>query len=225
MTEYQTAKHNMYGMILKEASNNESAVNLIPGFKDGINTLRAIHNEMESTRMLQEVDLTGIAADKQATIDDLADITVEVAGAVYSYADKKNNRTLMEKVNYKESVIENLTNAELLSATGIILQEAVNVPAADLENEGISQEEMNRLRELYDLFHDVKSKPREAIIDRRGYTKKLAELFRKAYRVKKNTLDRLAPQYKRKAPEFYDTYKAASIILFRKAAKKKEESK
>src|SRR5690606_32116839 len=103
MTEYQTAKHNMYGMILKEASNHESAVNLIPGFKDGINTLRAIHNEMESTRMLQEVDLTGITADKQATIDDLANITVEVAGAVYSYADKKNNRTLMEKVNYKES--------------------------------------------------------------------------------------------------------------------------
>lgn len=220
MTEYQTAKHNMYRMIIKESSNNQESVNMIPGFKTGIDFLVSTCDQIEATRIEQEKDIKGITTDKLDTLDDLVDSTIEVAGAVFSYADKKGNNTLMEKVNFKESVVEKMSQPDLVTAAGIVLKEAETVPLADLQNEGITPDEMNTFKELLNVFKNVNSSTREAIIDRRGHTKKLAELFRQAYRIKKNTLDRLAPQYKKKAPAFYDKYRAASMIIYKKAAKK-----
>ena len=48
----------------------------------------------------------------------------------------------------------------------------------------------------------------------------MAELFSQAENIKKNTLDRLAPQFERKAPEFYNKYKTAAHVIYRRAAKK-----
>ena len=58
-------------------------------------------------------------------------------------------------------------------------------------------------------FNETKSGPKEAIIDRSESTERLRVLFNEANLIVKNSLDKLAPQYKRKAPEFYRRYKIA----------------
>ena len=47
----------------------------------------------------------------------------------------------------------------------------------------------------------------------------LADLFAEAADLKKNTLDRLACQYQRKAPEFYQKYKAAATVIYKRSVK------
>jgi len=44
-------------------------------------------------------------------------------------------------------------------------------------------------------------------------------LFAEAADLKKNTLDRLACQYQRKAPEFYQKYKAAATVIYKRSVK------
>jgi len=61
---------------------------------------------------------------------------------------------------------------------------------------------------------------REAGIEQSGSTKQIAELFIRAEEIKRNTLDRLAPQFQRKAPEFFNKYKDAANVIYRRSAKK-----
>jgi len=44
-------------------------------------------------------------------------------------------------------------------------------------------------------------------------------LFAEAADLKKNTLDRLASQYQRKAPEFYQKYKVTATVIYKRSLK------
>ena len=101
--------------------------------------------------------------------------------------------------------------------------EAGKIPAEALAEEGITAEEMTLLADAYNQFRDIVNSKREAVIERSGYTDRLAELFAEAASLKKNTLDRLATQFQRKAPEFYQKYKDAATVIHKRTAKKTTE--
>lgn len=139
----------------------------------------------------------------------LADYVIELSGAVHSHAYQTGNDTLMSRVSYKPSVIKHLATAELLKVAGVVLVEAQNLPAEELMQAGIGPEDLSTVQNLIAELKVVNTGPKEAIIDRAGVTEKLSVLFAESSGIVKNTLDKLAPQYKRKAPEFYRRYKAA----------------
>jgi len=149
---------------------------------------------------------------------EVIDYLVDVSGALHSYAISTNNQTLKAKVNYKESAISKMAQPDLIKAAAIVIEEADKIGPA-LAGEGISTIELNEFRTAYNKFKETSSEPREAIIDRTGYTQQLADLFSEASDLKKYTLDRLATQFKRKAPEFYAKYKAASMVIYKRNSK------
>jgi hypothetical protein len=223
MNKYQTARLDSLKLIVKESNNNPNSIALVPKFGVVINRIGTICTEIESHQVQQEKDLTGITTDKDLAHENLIDSTVEIAGAVYSYAHDMNNNTLMSKVNYKSTSIEKMTQSEVVAVAGIILEEALKVPATDLVNEGISTEEMTAYEELISHFKNIKSSKREAVIDRSGTTEKINDLFREASTLVKDKLDRLAAQFKRKDPDFYLKYKAARAVQYHTAPKKSAE--
>jgi conjugal transfer/entry exclusion protein len=77
---------------------------------------------------------------------------------------------------------------------------------------------MADFKTAYNQFHEGSSNTREAIIDRSGHTQKLLDLFEEASDLKKN-LNRLASQFKRKAPEFYQKYMAAANVIYKTSPK------
>jgi hypothetical protein len=222
MNSYQISTKPSYKLIVTEAKNNVAAVSLIPTFAKGINRLEEITNEMDSLGVQQAKDLTGITKDKHSVLEELTDYTVDVAGAVHSYAVSKNDKTLQEKVNFKVTRVTNMNQQELMDAAAITLEEARKISAETLAEEGITAEELTEFTDLYNTFKNTASGKREAEIDRSGHTDRLAELFAEAADLKKNTLDRLATQFQRKAPEFYLKYKAAATIIHKRSAKKTE---
>jgi len=100
------------------------------------------------------------------------------------------------------------------------LNEAQKIP--ELSNAGISPEELNEFSEVLTRLKDSTTNRREAGIEQSGSTKRIAELFSQGEDIKKNTLDRLAPQFQRKAPEFYNKYKTAANVIYRRGGKKKD---
>lgn len=220
MNKHQSSKLDSLKLIAKESENNPESISKVPKFGVVVDRLRQICSDIEELQIEQEKDLTGITADKGVALENLSDSSIEIAGALYSYAHDKNDNILMAKVNLKATQIANMTQSELTATAKIILEEASQVPQEELANEGISADELSAYSELINYFSSVKSSKREAVIDRSGVTEKLSKLFEEANSLVKNKLDRLAVQFKRKDPDFYLKYKAARAIQYRATPKK-----
>ena len=218
MNSYQKAKFKSYKLIVIEKNNNPEIVATIPYFEQGVDKLAALLPEIESQSVTQDKDFTGLTKDKNNLIDHVADYVIEVSGAVHSYAELNGNKALQSLVNYKPTKVVRLDQHDLITAADIVLNEAQKIP--DLNNAGISPEELNEFNEALTRLKNSTSNRREAGIEQSGSTKRIAELFSRAEDIKKNTLDRLAPQFQRKAPEFYNKYKAAATVIYKHAAKK-----
>jgi len=219
MNDYQSAKLASYKLIVKESKSYPEVVSLIPTFDSGINKLDAIIIEIDDIGIQQAKDITGVTADKKTIINELNENLVDVSGAMHSIAVTRNDKTLQAKVNFKESKVGRMTQAELMNAAAIVLEEAVKMAPEVLAGEGITAEEMTNFRAVYTQCKLASSDTRGAIIDRSGYTQRLSVLFGKASDLKKNTLDRLVSQFKRKSPEYYQKYKAASLVSYRHSSK------
>ena len=219
MNTYQISRLASNKLIVIEAKNAPATISLIPTFAKGITRMDEINTEIDSLSMQQSKNITGITHDKNAQLEDVIGYIIDVAGAVHSYAIGKGDKTLQAKVNYKVTRIDKMKQAEVIDAAGVVLEEAGKIPAEALADEGITAEEMTKFAAAYTLLKGSTSGTREAVIERTSYTDRLADLFTEAADVKKNTLDRLASQFIRKAPEFYNKYKAASTVIHRHAAK------
>lgn len=219
MNDYQTAKQASYKLIAKEAKNYPTEVSLIPTFATGISRLETISNQIDVISTQQAKAITGVTGDKNVVMGEVIDYLVDISGAVHSYAISKGNQTLQAKVNYKESVISKMSQSDLTKAAAIVIEEAEKIAPEVLANEGITATELTEFKTAFGEFKEISSDPRGAIIDRTGYTQQLADLFSEASDLKKNTLDRLASQFRRKAPEFYQKYNAASTVIYKKSVK------
>ncbi len=208
-----------YDLMIIEAKKDSVATALIPNFQKGMTRLEEIKNEIEGLAVEQAKDLTGITDDKKATLDHLSADLIDVAGALHSYANGKGDNILMAKVDYRTNRVHTMKQADIIHASGIVLEEAGKVPAEALADEGITAEEVAGFTADYNHFKGVTSSKREAIIDRTDHTDRIAELFAEAADLKKNTLDRLATQFQRKAPTFYNKYKAAATVIHKHTSK------
>ena len=217
MNSYQKAKLKSYKLIVIEKNNHPEIAATIPYFEQGVDKLAAILPEIELLSANQDKDLTGITEDKNDLADQVIDHLIEVSGAVHSYAELNGNKALQSLVNYKPTKVIRLDQHDLITAADIVLNEAQKIP--ELSNAGINPEELTEFSEVLASLKNSTTNRREAGIEQSGSTKRIAELFSRAEDIKKNTLDRLAPQFQRKAPEFFNKYKTAANVMYRRAAK------
>ena len=195
------------------------AISLVPRFASTFATLKVVVSKIDDLSAKQAKDITGVTEDKNTLMDDVIHQLVDVSGAVNSYAIFTNDKTLAAKVNYKEWTVEKMSLTDLLNACSIVLEEASKIAPEELTMEGITVAELTEFKSDYEQLKAGKSDTRSAIIERTGYTQQIADLFTEAADLKKNTLDRLSTQFQRKSPEFYQKYKAASMVIFKRSAK------
>ncbi len=213
MTNYQSAKLASYKLIVYESEIYADSVALIPKFKAGLISLKAVCSEAEEIQTMQEKDLTGVAEDKHQILTQLIDLMVEISGALQSYAREMNNNELHEITCFSESSIHRLKHAEIRSAANLLNTEIDKLSPEECTAEGISPEDLAEFTRLYEEFSDNLQAPRKAILKRSGLTGKLSNLFNEAANLKRDVLDNLVVQFKRKDPEFYAQYMAAANVI------------
>jgi hypothetical protein len=224
MNLIQKAKLTSYELVVKESKNSPKAMALIPAFAIGIKELESINAQIEEAAIQQIKDIGGVTTNKDTRMDDLNDLLEDVSGAIHEYAIKKKDAALATKVNYNENKISKMSRTDLISASGAVVEEAGKIAPEDLLIQGISTEELKDFEDAYLAYKAVSTDPREAKIEHSGYTKQIANLFVEATNLKKKRLDRLATQFKRKDPDFYQKYQAASIIFYRRSSKKSTDN-
>jgi hypothetical protein len=130
----------------------------------------------------------------------------------------------MERVNFKTGKLSKMMPGMLISAATTTLEEAKKVPAADLAKAGITAAELTAYEEMVTYFKGIANSPRAAIIETSVHTKRLKELFAESSALFRETLDRLARQFKDKAPDFYLKYRGARKAIRHTPVKPKAET-
>ncbi len=219
MNDYQNAKHASYKLMVIEAKKYPKEVAMIPAFATGMARLETINKLTEELGIQQAKNLTGITKNKNAVANTVIDYLLDISGAVHSFAVSQNDKTLQGKVNYKVTAVDRMSIPDLLKAVAIVIEEADKLTPEQLTEQGITIAEITEFKAGYAELNTTNSDKRTAEIDRSGYTQQIADLFAEAADLKKNVLDRLATQFQRKAPEFYQKYKAASIVIYKRKKK------
>lgn len=207
MNKYQSVRLQMLELVTKEALNYPASVEGIPMFARGINRLRAITGDITQLNAQQSTMLAGITEKKNDAVENLVELLLEISGVVYSYAEMQNDAVLKGKVNVKISLIAHARLDKLIAVADTVLIQARSVPQGILADFGVSPEELSAFEAVLQEVKSLKSAPREATLERSGYTEQLSVLFDEANQLLKETLDKLAQQFKRKDPAFYAKYK------------------
>lgn len=220
MNNYQKARLSSNKQIVIEAENHAAEVAAIPTFARAIQQLKVINSEIDDLSAIQSEDMTGITEDKNEVQHEVIDYLLEFSGAIHSYAGQQGNKSLQALVNFKPTKVEHLDRHEIINAATTVLSEARKVAPMDLTNEGITPDEITRFDNALTKLKGYSNTRQTAGVDQKDITRRIAQLFAQAADIKKNTLDRLVLQYERKAPEFYNKYKTAANVIYRRAAKK-----
>ncbi len=220
MTSFQKNLLQCIKMIVAEAKRNPQCLEMIPKFKQAIEKMEALIAEIEALQVKQEQDKTGITADTNKIILQLKDYLVDISGALQIYATENNNNSQLERINFSEGSIYHLGKKDIVSVSTLITGEAGKLTTEELTALGISAEDLAECVRLQEVVRLKGLAPKHAIIEGAGYTEQLATKTNDAYKLKKETLDKLATQFKRKAPEFYHLYDAVSSMSLRHASRK-----
>jgi hypothetical protein len=215
MNKVQSAKLRNIKLICSEAVQHAESVAKVPKFESGVARLNEIYKEINELKVHQEKDNTGATSDKNQLKEDLITSLVDFIGAIQSFAHSKKDKALHERVNFSESELETMKERRLNTIGSLIIAEAEALAAEDLLTEGISAEDLFQLKQLHQAFAAKIDEPRELAIERSNYTRKIAELMDEAWELKKQILDKLISQFKRKDPDFYLKYQAASQVIYR----------
>lgn len=212
MKKNQNTKLPMNLTVQKVCRDNQSIWIGIPAFETAFNEFESLQEKISNTLGKQGSNIKGVTQDKTAVRKALADITLEVARALFAYASDKNDLSLKARADVTGSDLEHTRGSETLAICQTVFNE-VQTLTDQLVSYGITQNEMNDFMNIIDAFSTLLPAPRTAISERKGATDELAKLFAKTDHILKEKLDKLILKFKISNPEFYRLYFDARIIV------------
>lgn len=212
MTDKQENKRSMYFAVQKVCNVNNSIWSGLPAFVDAFGSFENTNSEIDTQRQIQEGKTTGITENKQKEEDEMIQISLEIAAAVYAYASKISDNELRDKVSYSPSDLRNSRDTILKDICQVIHDEANNV-ISNLADYGKTPADLTQQQKEIDDYVAILAKPRTAIGTRATATSKLVELFQQGDGLLKNQLDKLMLNYQTSEPKFYNKYQNARIIV------------
>jgi hypothetical protein len=215
----QEAKLNMYGVVVMRCDDNVIIVDLNIAFKNAFTDFKAIAVEIGSKSQAAGAVITGIAADKLVSEEDLCAVAARNAGLIYAYAAKSGNNELKQAVNFSKSDLLHLKDGELAPVCQNIHDAGVEHKAA-LAQYGVTTEKLAALQTAIDVYTGEVARPRNAIVDRKVIKAQVKELFKQADAILVEQMDNLIEDFADENPDFVAQYKAARIIIDPKTGKK-----
>lgn len=212
MNRYWTARHSSNQLVVKEARSHAQTTNKIQCFADAINRLDAINGEVDELMRQQAKTISGATDEKNNSRTTLIDWMMVFSGGCYSHAVLRNDVRMMAKTDIAVSKIDRKGREGLLVEARNLLEIARNIPTEQLAVVGLSADDVAAFAASIVTFDELKSAPREAVLDRSVYTEHLSTLFAESNTLCQTVLDKLVIQFRRIDPDFYLKYKSARIL-------------
>lgn len=177
----------------------------IAEFINRMNLIEIAHRE-------QEGHSTANAAQKLKEENEMIDLTITLAAAIYVYAMDQGNLELAAKVDKPASYYGTLKQSSLIAFCRNVLDLAKGL-VDQLADYGISQATVDAMEKEIAGFASVIVAPRQRIVSRSEATKRLDALLREQMNLLKHKLDKMMLMFRSSHPNFYQSYKNARIIV------------
>ncbi|QQR85114.1 MAG: hypothetical protein IPJ76_10845 [Flavobacteriales bacterium] len=167
---------------------------------------------LEDAVQLQESELKGYAEDKRHKKEAMVDKTLEVAQATYALAVDKGDDVLKAQMDHSRSDL-------LLGRDTVVGQrcqdvhDLANAVVVQLAPYGILPADMTALQTAINAYVTVVDAPRVAVTVRKGATTAIDKLVTEATAILTERMDKLMVEFKSSAPDFWQQYFDARIIV------------
>lgn len=193
---------------------NAAIVDTVTEINDDLATIAGIEEK-------QKAPVKGPAADKAELRYNFECDILHIAGQIAALGAKTKNSTLEEQAHLSLAGLDKLASDDL-TATARRITALASANLAALAPYQITQPVIDALDDETDAFEQIKTKPREAIVDRKKETDQIQPLISNLLSTLRRRLDRQMLAYQRTHPEFYRGFIAARVIIDRGTPAKKK---
>jgi hypothetical protein len=224
MNDRQESKLSMYQKVLDTCNRYAPVYTGVPAFGQSVEQFSGNIAAIVRTAQQQSGNpIKGSTAEKGNALDQLVQQTVKTAKAMYVYAYRTGNLSLLSKVRINKSMLYQGHVMDAVIRAKNIAEEAATF-AGELQLYGIGEEERNALTEAITQCELLVNKPAETRDERKFYTGSLKQLFALTDSTLYDELDQLIDLFRDSAPEFFTLYKISRNIID-PASRKKNDGK
>lgn len=224
MKKQEENKMSMIYAVLEVCGVHTAKWSPLTAYKTAHDELVANKTSLENALQVQKQILTGVASDKGLKREAMVQKATEVANGLYAYAVDKGNEVLRMKVSMEKSTFMRQRDAVIAQ----MCQNVCDLGTAEVANlgpYGLVAADMTDLQTAIDTYVAVVSSPRTAVTVRKGATAEIDLLIRNSMKILNGRMDKLMPEFKTSAPDFYQAYFDARIIVDLGTGEKPAENK
>lgn len=202
----------MYKAVKDVLASNDAIWNGINAFSQSHGTFIQKLDALEQNAYEQSLALIGISAAKDELRQKVVEMTYAISSGIVAYAVMNNDTALLKQINFGRKEIVNASKTNL-----ILLVDRVIAKGSEFENQlsdfGVDQQRIAELQTARDELQEVLNAPRNAIVERKGYTLQIRQLVKQLDLILKMQLDKLMFVLREEHPDFFRAYKDARIIV------------
>lgn len=202
----------------------QGALNLDPSIWNGVAAMVTVVGEFEQNIAAiedkletQVKDITGYTTEKANALEAMIAKTLEVGGAVMSYAEANGKAGLAEEMNVVSSELRGYRDAIVAQRSqGVHATATANLAA--LATYGIAAADLTDLQAKITTYKALIAAPRLKVTERKGATSSIGILIRDTMRLLDRRLDMLVRGFSVSHPEFFANYTNARSIVDNRGA-------
>jgi hypothetical protein len=137
----------------------------------------------------------------------------EVAGAVHACAVATGNVELAAKVDFGRAELTRGADKTVINRAEE-LHGIASAVVQSLKDYGVNQTKLDALETKIESFRKTHSAPRQRVTQSSAATSQLAKLLSEFNDLLGARLDRLMVQFKTSAPDFFNEYQSARVIVY-----------
>lgn len=202
----------MYKAVRSIIETNQANWSALPAFASAVQTFGERLYALEQAAYHQNLALVGVSAVKNAKKSIVVDKAYAMSSSMVAFAVVTNDVELINQMKIAKHVLDNASKDQML-----ILVDRIISRAGDLVNllgdYGVDQSAIDELQVLRNELDAQMNAPRNAIIDRKGQTRRIKSLVRELDAIIKFQLDKLMIILKEDHPDFFIGYTNARMIV------------
>jgi hypothetical protein len=217
MTKYEMARWNMGTSVqqvlvkYEDVYDGTTAATALPALLAAASDLNEVLGTIEAQSKKQQAR-SGVSLEKASALQALGDAAFEIASAVHACAVAGGNTELAGKVDFARTEVTCGADKSIINRAQEI-QEAATAVLASLADYGVTQSKLNAFDKKIEAFRKAHPAPRQRVNASSAATKQLSELFPQLTALLRDRVDRLMVQFKESAPDFFNEYQSARVIV------------
>ncbi len=211
MTTRQEIKLKRNNVLITVFNRYKTDADAVPALARKIIEFTETNQRIEQVHPRQTSDTKGITEGKNQLKDEVAEMGLVIAGALFSYGDHTNNNDLCERMDLVITDFKQQTVAKFKKLCNEIVSES-DKAGAELTEFGVTTDTLTSFKNLVTQFNELATRPREEIVKKSTLTTTLDEYFTQADRLLEYHIDKLMIQFKSRNISFFRDYQSARII-------------